>query len=316
MTSCGEDGAVASTTGRVVHFDARTGHGWVAEPGTGTTFGAHHSEIHPAWDRDRLTRKSYLYPGEHVEFKIGKNPITGKPCCREIKGLPVGGQAFAGTLVMDHVALRCIRQRNPRAPPPPVCRRPLCNARAENVEQHAPAGIGRGEGESDGPDQGAVQAPESARRLGRVTSYHARKGWGWVVDNAGASHFVHHSEIAPMWPEHRIGKEMFRDFKNCLYTGECVEFHVGVNPVNGQLCCKFVTGPQQGPLLMDFGMYVCTQYHVNPDSHVNPDYHANPDDHVDPDDHVNPDDHVKPDDHVACSDNDCGDDSFDGGPIE
>ena len=52
----------------------------------------------------------------------------------------------------------------------------------------------------------------------------------------------------------------FSGFKNCLYTGECVEFSLGINAAGGRPCCQFVTGVMQGALLMDYGLYACTRY--------------------------------------------------------
>ena len=239
-------------TGRVVHFDARRGFGWVVDLATGKTLGAHHTEICPKWDRSaRLMRKSCIYPGECVTFLVGADPLNGKPCCTSITGLCAGGPLHSCTLVMDHVLLRRIRSRGFRTPP-------AARWRAYISPPSKPQGFGLEEAGS-GAAEGAGAGELVTRRLGRVTSYHARNGWGWIADDAGQSHFVHHSEVKPLFPCDRLGAHKHSDFNNCLFTGECVEFSLGTN-ADGRMCCKGVTGLMQGALLMDFGLYACVDY--------------------------------------------------------
>lgn len=91
------------------------------------------------------------------------------------------------------------------------------------------------------------------RRLGIVTSYHARKGWGFIRDMyTGDVFFTHHTEVVPYWPNDRIGSDSVQNFKNCLHTGEYVEFGVGENPSTGEICAKHVTGICGYTLQMDW----------------------------------------------------------------
>jgi hypothetical protein len=91
------------------------------------------------------------------------------------------------------------------------------------------------------------------RRLGIVTSYHARKGWGFVRDMYTQEvFFAYHTEVMPFWPDDRIGSNTMRNFKNCLHTGEYVEFGVGINLSTGEECAKHVTGLCGYTLQMDW----------------------------------------------------------------
>jgi len=91
------------------------------------------------------------------------------------------------------------------------------------------------------------------RRLGIVTSYHARKGWGFIRDMYTSEvFFAHHTEVVPYWPDDRIGSDSVRNFKNCLHMGEYVEFCVGENQSTGDVCAKHVTGLCGYTLQMDW----------------------------------------------------------------
>ena len=67
---------------------------------------------------------------------------------------------------------------------------------------------------------------------------------------------VHHSEIRPRL-EPRLGPSYFTP---CLWTGEYVEFSVGMNPRKQQECAKAVTGINGGTLIMDWSVALVTEY--------------------------------------------------------
>ena len=97
----------------------------------------------------------------------------------------------------------------------------------------------------------------SPRRVGMCTSFNAKKGWGWVRDIYTDEVFmVHHSEIRPRL-EPRLGPSYFTP---CLWTGEYVEFSVGMNPRKQQECAKAVTGINGGTLIMDWSVALVTEY--------------------------------------------------------
>ena len=219
-------------TGRVLSYDSTRGLGWVVDVDAGADtdearpVSVHYSELRPAWPDDKLAKRSLLFQGEYIEFGIGPNPKNPSRVCCK-DVTGVGG----GPLLMDHAVLKRDLRR------------------------------------SRDFDTRAEHAPDPAdSRTGRVTSYHARKGWGWIRDVATAEmFFVHFSEIHYLWKD-RLGAEDNDDFKPCLFTGEYVQFEVGANPFTGQTCAKRVTGPRQGPLLMDFGTYRYLRYRVPPAS--------------------------------------------------
>ena len=104
-----------------------------------------------------------------------------------------------------------------------------------------------------GQTAGQTACQEQAeRRQGRVTSFHARKGWGYIEClDTQTSYFVHHSEIHPQYEE-----PICAGWKHSLYTGEYVEFTVGSNPHKPEkLCAQHVTGINSGPLLCDAGAW-------------------------------------------------------------
>lgn len=93
-------------------------------------------------------------------------------------------------------------------------------------------------------------------KVGRVISYHARKGYGFLVDiNTNQRFFVHHSSIKPSLPA------IFDGWKNALYTGEFVSFVVKENPQRpGSLCATNITGirnkkGEAQPLICDSGAW-------------------------------------------------------------
>lgn len=92
----------------------------------------------------------------------------------------------------------------------------------------------------------------SARRTGIVKSFHARKGWGIIEDlDSNEQYFVHHSELRP-----QNDSPLLPNWKHSLYTGEYVEYSIGVNPKKPtNICARDVTGIRGGPLLCDFGAW-------------------------------------------------------------
>jgi cold shock CspA family protein len=220
-------------TGRVVSYDTTKGLGWVLdindEGKAVRPLAVHFSEIRPAWPDDKLASRSTLLQGEYVEYGVGPNPKHPSRTCCK-DVTGLGG----GPLMMDHAVMRRVLRR------------------------------------SRDFDARATHEPDVAgSRRGRVTSYHARKGWGWIKDlDSDEAFFVHFSEILHYWRD-RLGAEDDdhdgRDtgsgnFKPCLFTGECVQFELGSNPFTNQTCAKRVTGPRRGPLLMDFGTYRYVRY--------------------------------------------------------
>lgn len=134
--------------------------------------------------------------------------------------------------------------------PPPVHSVP-------DADAHPTAHVSDAQGPATRPhqDQAPCTYPPNIgpRRLGIVTSYHARKGWGFIRDMYTYEvFFTHHTEVVPFWPHDRIGADTVRNFKNCLHTGEYVEFGVGVNPSTGEACAKHVTGLCGYTLQMDW----------------------------------------------------------------
>jgi hypothetical protein len=101
--------------------------------------------------------------------------------------------------------------------------------------------------------------PRPTRFTGMVTSWHARKGWGWVrrLDDS-QNFFCHHSELRPSYEP--LGPSWH---KPCLYTGEYVEFETGVNPATRKICCKEITGINDGPLMMDHAIWKAIRYRDN-----------------------------------------------------
>jgi hypothetical protein len=104
---------------------------------------------------------------------------------------------------------------------------------------------------------GGNRPQASPRRVGQCTSFNAKKGWGWLRDIYTDEVFmVHHSEIRPRL-EPRLGPSYFTP---CLWTGEYVEFSVGMNPRKQQECAKAVTGINGGTLIMDYSVALVTEY--------------------------------------------------------
>jgi cold shock CspA family protein len=224
-------------TGRVASYDPTKGLGWIVDieddAEGAKPTSVHFSEIRPAWPDDKLASRSTLLQGEYVEYSVGPNPKNPSRMC--CKDVTGLGQ---GPLMMDHAVLRRVLRRS----------------RDFDARVHHE------------PDL-------KGSRRGRVTSYHARKGWGFIQDlDSDDTFFVHFTEIDYYWRE-RLGADDDEDgdgdnggsghrnyYKPCLFTGEYVQFTVGSNPVTGQPCAKRVTGPRRGPLLMDFGTYRYIRY--------------------------------------------------------
>lgn len=97
--------------------------------------------------------------------------------------------------------------------------------------------------------------PYIHRFVGRVTYWHATRGYGYVKLDDGRTIFVHHSALKPKT------SPLFTGYKNVLYSGETVELTVGTNPMDKtKICGLNVTGIHGSYLMCDVASYRVIQY--------------------------------------------------------
>ena len=92
--------------------------------------------------------------------------------------------------------------------------------------------------------------------VGRVTTFHSRKGFGFIERlSDGQVFFVHHTAIA----SHTA--PLYKSWNRTLYTGEYVEFLIAANDHSpGKQCAKHVTGISGGKLMMDSAAWKIIKY--------------------------------------------------------
>ena len=108
--------------------------------------------------------------------------------------------------------------------------------------------------ENTASTQGTTSASTTNTIIGRVLSFHSRKGYGKILGEDNKQYFVHYTHLKSEHPPIRADA----GWHNVLYTGEYVSF---IPSTTGRgIIATEVTGINGGPLMCSHAAWKIVQY--------------------------------------------------------